>query len=174
MTRLFHQGLALACAFVVTSTALVSPGMGQVQPAPPPPGQVTPDPWPRTLTVRGARYSLYQPQVDSWDGRRLAAHAAVSVLAPAAKEPVFGVIEIAAKTSVSRAARTVELADIAITKATFPSAPQDGSSGWGDGFTRSAGGDGWGGGGWDRGTSGFGGGGQSWGGGGWGGRGFRR
>lgn len=125
MTRLIHPGLALACAFVVTSTALVPPGMGQVEPAPPPPGQVTPDPWPRTLTVRGAKYSLYQPQVDSWDGRRLAAHAAVSVLAPAAKEPVFGVIEIAAKTNVSRVARTVDFQDITITRATFPSAPQD-------------------------------------------------
>ena len=65
MTRLIHRGLALACAFVVTSTALVAPGMSQVEPAPPPPGQVTPDPWPRTLTVRGAKYSLLvQPFVN--------------------------------------------------------------------------------------------------------------
>lgn len=125
MTRLFSRGLALVCAFAVTSAVLMPQGIGQGRSAPPPAGQVTPDPWPRTLTVGGAKYSLYQPQVDTWDGRRLAAHAAASVVAPAAKEVVFGVIEIAAKTSVSRATRTVEFEDITITKATFPSAPQD-------------------------------------------------
>jgi hypothetical protein len=53
---------------------------------------VTPDPWPRTITVSGVKYSLYQPQLDKWDGYDLAAHAAVSVVAAGAKEPIFGLI----------------------------------------------------------------------------------
>ena len=42
--------------------------------------QVTPDPWPKIVKQAGATYTLYQPQLDSWDGYNFAAHAAVSVL----------------------------------------------------------------------------------------------
>jgi len=85
--------------------------------------QVTPDPWPKIVKQDGATYTLYQPQLDSWDGYNFAAHAAVSVLASGAKDPSFGVIEITAKTHVFRLFRTVHFRDIEVTKATFPSAP---------------------------------------------------
>src|SRR5215467_915465 len=85
--------------------------------------QVTPDPWPKVLKQSNATYTLYQPQLDSWDGYNFAAHAAVSVLPTGAKDPNFGVIEITAKTHVFRLARTVHFRDIEVTKATFPSAP---------------------------------------------------
>src|SRR5512134_16234 len=44
--------------------------------AQPPAEEVTPDPWPRMAEIGGANYSIYQPQMDSWDGHRLAARAA--------------------------------------------------------------------------------------------------
>ncbi len=112
------------CAFTVTAMSVPFGAVAQPQQAPPPAAQVTPDPWPRTITVSGVKYSLYQPQLDKWDGYDLEAHAAVSVVAAGAKEPIFGVIEITAKTQVARAARTVQLTKITVTKATFPSAPQ--------------------------------------------------
>jgi hypothetical protein len=85
--------------------------------------EVTPDPWPKILKQDAATYTLYQPQLDSWDGYNLIAHAAVSVLPSGAKDPSFGVIEITAKTHVFRLSRTVHFRDIEVTKATFPSAP---------------------------------------------------
>lgn len=85
--------------------------------------QVTPDPWPKTVTQAGATYTLYQPQLDNWDGFNFNAHAAVSVLPTGAKDPQFGVIEITAKSHVFRLARTVHFRDITVTKATFPGAP---------------------------------------------------
>ena len=85
--------------------------------------QVTPDPWPKIVKQAGATYTLYQPQLDSWDGYNFAAHAAASVLSSGAKDPSFGVIEITAKTHVFRLFRTVHFRDIEVTKATFPSAP---------------------------------------------------
>jgi hypothetical protein len=85
--------------------------------------QVTPDPWPKTVKQGGATYTLFQPQLDSWDGYNFAAHAAVSVLPAGAKDPDFGVIEITAKTHVFRVFRTVHFRDITVTKATFPSTP---------------------------------------------------
>src|SRR5215470_6495880 len=90
--------------------------------------QVTPDPWPKILKLDGATYTLYQPQLDSWDGYNFAAHAAASVLPSGAKDPSFGVIEITAKTHVFRLFRTVHFRDIAVTKATFPSAPGQAAS----------------------------------------------
>jgi hypothetical protein len=85
--------------------------------------QVTPDPWPKILKQNNATYTLYQPQLDSWDGYNFAAHAAVSVLPSGAKDPSFGVIDITAKTHVFRLFRTVHFRDIEVTKAIFPSAP---------------------------------------------------
>jgi len=111
----------LVCACAIAPMGAQSEGAAQ---PPPPAGQVTPDPWPRTVDVQGAKYSMYQPQVDTWDGHDIEAHAAVSVLAAGSKEPVFGVIDLTAKTDVSRASRTVYFREIKVVKATFPSAPQ--------------------------------------------------
>src|SRR4029453_6824907 len=96
------------------------------QPSPsdqPPASQVTPDSWPKTTQVNNINYTLYQPQLDKWDGSSLEAHAAVSVQPADAKEPTFGVIEISAVTIVDKQASTVYFDAIQITKATFPSAP---------------------------------------------------
>jgi hypothetical protein len=51
---------------------------------------VTPDPWPRIIDEGGVKYTIFQPQLDSWDGYHFAAHAAVSVLPAGLKEPTFG------------------------------------------------------------------------------------
>jgi hypothetical protein len=93
------------------------------QEAQPPAGEVTADPWPRIIDEGGVKYTIFQPQLDSWDGYQFAAHAAVSVLPAGLKEPTFGVIDITATTLVDKVSRTVELHDIKIEKALFPSAP---------------------------------------------------
>src|SRR5262249_60728067 len=90
--------------------------------APPPAAQVTPDPWPKVFTISGAKYTLYQPQVDKWDGYNFEGHAAVAVLPAGSKDPVFGAIEITAVTDVAKVSRTVHFRDVKITRAVFPSA----------------------------------------------------
>src|SRR5262245_9337079 len=47
--------------------------------------------WPRVVKAGETTLSIYLPQLDSWNGNRLDAHAAVSVQTAGAKEPVFGV-----------------------------------------------------------------------------------
>ncbi len=37
------------------------------------------DPWPRRIAGSGANMLVYQPQLDSWAGNLLSAHAAVAV-----------------------------------------------------------------------------------------------
>ena len=34
----------------------------------PPANEVTPDPWPKTVKEESATFTLYQPQLDNWDG----------------------------------------------------------------------------------------------------------
>ncbi|HTR04255.1 MAG TPA: autotransporter, partial [Thermoanaerobaculia bacterium] len=87
------------------------------------PSTAPPDRWPRVLTAAdGSTISLYAPQLDDWNGRSIEWHAAVSVQAPGAKEPTFGVLFCAAKTDVDKTTRMVTLTGLKATKVTFPSA----------------------------------------------------
>ena len=113
-----------ACLSIVLSLALSIPSFSFQQDEPQPPAsEVTPDPWPKTVDQGGTKYTIYQPQVDSWDGYNFKAHAAVSVLAGGSQDPAFGAIELSAITTTDKVARTVEFYNIQITKSTFPSAP---------------------------------------------------
>jgi hypothetical protein len=90
----------------------------------PPPSEVTPDPWPKSATQNGTQYTIFQPQLDSWDDYHYAAHAAVQVIPAGTKSPVFGVIEITATTIVDRPNRVVHIENLTIAEAKFPSQPQ--------------------------------------------------
>ncbi|HXJ78401.1 MAG TPA: autotransporter [Candidatus Methylomirabilis sp.] len=121
------KGSRIARALVVLLLAVTSfaPWMAVAQTggAQPDPAAVTPDPWPKVVKQGNATYTLYQPQMDSWDGYNFAAHAAVSVLPAGARAPDFGVIDITANTHVFRLFRVVHFTDIAVVKATFPATP---------------------------------------------------
>lgn len=82
-----------------------------------------PDPWPRVF--ENARYTirLFPPQVDSWDGSRLAVHCAVEVVAQPSDHPLYGVVRFSARTQVDKAARMVVVDEISGLSATFPSNP---------------------------------------------------
>jgi hypothetical protein len=102
--------------FVLALPGLV---LAQAPTAPP-----APDPWPKSADLNGTKYTIYQPQVDSWNDYVYQAHAAVGVLEPGSKAPVFGTIELSAYTEVDKQARVVHFLNLVVAKATFPSAPQ--------------------------------------------------
>jgi hypothetical protein len=85
--------------------------------------------WPRQLLSGATTFSIYQPQIDSWKGNRLAVRAAVAVRDSSTAGPAFGVIWLSARTDVDKTTRLVSLEDLQITKASFPSAPDSGA-GW--------------------------------------------
>ncbi|HSY85936.1 MAG TPA: hypothetical protein VLA85_05150, partial [Verrucomicrobiae bacterium] len=68
-----------------------------------------PDPWPRQMQITGGTLTVYQPQVDSWDGGFLKFRAAVAVKPSDGGQEVFGVIRASAHTLVDRTARMVSL-----------------------------------------------------------------
>jgi hypothetical protein len=48
---------------------------------------VPPDPWPKSAEANGTRFTIYQPQLDSWDDDHYQGHAAVRVLPAGSKDP---------------------------------------------------------------------------------------
>src|SRR5450432_467502 len=85
--------------------------------APPAAAPTPPDPWPKSALDNGTKYTMYQPQLDSWDNYNYRAHAAVSVLPAGSKDPVFGVVEISATTIVEKQAKAVPFENLTVTKA---------------------------------------------------------
>lgn len=80
------------------------------------------DIWPRQfLGDDGTVYTVYQPQLDSWDGFKLKGRAAVSVLPKEAKTAIYGIIAVEAQTLTDRQARTADIDKITIAGIDFPS-----------------------------------------------------
>lgn len=79
--------------------------------------------WPRVFDEGSTVFSLYQPQVEKWDGVKLEARAAVSAQTKETSKEVFGVIWIDGKADVDKEARIVTLRDLKIVKAQFPTVP---------------------------------------------------
>lgn len=113
---------------VVARVVVVALLLGSVAPAPAQQGTTgasrTPTDigWPRQIQSGGGTITVYQPQVESWDGNVLKERAAVSVSTAASPAPTFGVIWFTARTDVDKTARMVSLHDIDVTRASFPTA----------------------------------------------------
>lgn len=81
------------------------------------------DAWPRKFSANGKDITIYQPQVENWQGTNLEERAAVAIETKAAPEPVFGVIWIKSRTDIDKSQRLVARQDIRVTKANFPTEP---------------------------------------------------
>lgn len=76
--------------------------------------------WPQVLTSSDTRLTIYQPQLDSWDGYTLQARATVEARGNDGKS-TYGIAQFSAHTLVDKASRWVALDQYTITKADFPS-----------------------------------------------------
>jgi hypothetical protein len=78
--------------------------------------------WPMEVEAGEDLITIYQPQLESFKGDRLAARAAVSIRKQDQKEPVFGAMWIESRVSTDRVARTVDILSVKVTRARFPEA----------------------------------------------------
>jgi hypothetical protein len=100
-------------------TLIIPPGLlAQPTSAEPQPGEELT--WPRVHEENGLTISIYQPQIEKWEGDKIESRMAVGVQAPGAKSPVYGVVWMRAKADVDKAARIVTLQEFKITKIKFP------------------------------------------------------
>jgi hypothetical protein len=114
----------------VLITALAAPASPQTPAAKKPPAATTPaaagDPrvWPREIAAGDLTFTVYQPQLEAWDGSRASYQAALAVQARGEQARTFGVAAITARTSVDKDERLVTFDDIKIESLRFPSAPE--------------------------------------------------
>jgi hypothetical protein len=95
--------------------------------APANPANLPADPWPRDISLSKAALLVYQPQVDKWEGNRIAFRAALAIKPTGATQETFGVVFATARTQVDKVARTVVFEDLKITKSDFPTLPNRGA-----------------------------------------------
>lgn len=81
------------------------------------------DPWPKTQMVNGTTITLFQPQLQKWDGFNYTGQAALSVQPSGATQPIYGSMTFTANTHVNKVSRTVHFDNLKITSLNFPSAP---------------------------------------------------
>jgi len=80
--------------------------------------------WPREVKTTAGIVTAYQPQIDAWDGSRLALYAAVSLRAKEDAEPIYGVVWAEGNTVVDKEARLVTFTNREFKKLSFPSHPE--------------------------------------------------
>jgi hypothetical protein len=76
--------------------------------------------WPKEIEAPGVKITLYQPQLETFQGNRITARAAVSLTKAGAAGPVFGGLWIEAQLLTDRDRRTATPVDVKITEARFP------------------------------------------------------
>jgi hypothetical protein len=76
--------------------------------------------WPRKATRGDETISMYQPQLETWEGDLVRAYAALSVSSAAHKTTKYGVLWFTSRTEVDKVNRQVTLQDFQITKVKFP------------------------------------------------------
>ena len=80
--------------------------------------------WPREVKTTAGVVTVYQPQIDAWDGSRLSLYAAVSLKEKEDAAPIYGVVWADGQTVVDKEARLVTLTNREFKKVAFPSHPE--------------------------------------------------
>ncbi|HTV42401.1 MAG TPA: hypothetical protein VMF08_17670 [Candidatus Sulfotelmatobacter sp.] len=73
--------------------------------------------WPLVFNNGSTTYTVFQPQIDSWDGHNLVARSAVGIQLAGQSQPAYGVIGFSAITLVDKNTRAATLVDVKITSA---------------------------------------------------------
>ena len=84
------------------------------------------DSWPRRISSGTSSFTIYQPQLESWEGNRITARCAVQANNAADSSSTVGAVWFSARTDVDRQARMVTLSDFRVPRASFPAASDKG------------------------------------------------
>ena len=90
------------------------------QPSAAPVSALTDTGWPRNVVSGETTITVFQPQVDTWDGFRLTGRAAVAVTEKAGAAPIYGIVYLSAEAHIDKDERLVMLEKFTITSAAFP------------------------------------------------------
>jgi hypothetical protein len=90
--------------------------------------QMVRDDWPRKIEAGATTFTISQPQVETWEGNKLNARAAVGVQAQGEQKQRYGAVWFTARTEVNKDTRMALLQDFAITKINFKGVADNGQS----------------------------------------------
>ena len=82
--------------------------------------------WPRTFTSGANIFTVYQPQVEKWDGNLIDLYSAVELKTGKGSAAKYGVVWFQARTEVDKINRLVTLDQATVTKVRFPAAEDQG------------------------------------------------
>jgi hypothetical protein len=89
--------------------------------------------WPMQIALPDGRTLLvFQPQMDDFTGDQLQSRAAVQVTIPGQAQPAYGAVWLQARVATDRSAGTVQIIQVAVTQAQFPTLDPQSSQGIGD------------------------------------------
>jgi len=123
-----RSGLLIATGIVIMLMGAAGESAAQPAPVgiPPPQAPITTKAsdggWPREYLSGQLTFTVYQPQVESWDQATLTARSAVQVDRVGASSPEYGTIRFTAQTLVDKEAGMVHLTNIRIADGGFPAA----------------------------------------------------
>jgi len=106
----------------VLLSALLAGGCVYAAESPAPAPAAQPLTWPRVFQEGADTLTMYQPQIEAWDGTTITFRAAIAIESAAGVEPVYGMVRTTAQADVDKAAGTVTLHDYRIVKITIPTA----------------------------------------------------
>src|SRR5262245_51637949 len=115
-----RMGLLLVTAGVLAQTPPPQPAQATTSA----PAKGPNDIWPQTVAGGKASFTIYQPQIDSWDGTTLHAYCAVGATLTGEKNPAFGLLHFSAHTSIDHHTRMVYFDNYKVEKIEFPGAEQ--------------------------------------------------
>jgi hypothetical protein len=79
--------------------------------------------WPRSFSGGSDKFTVYQPQIEKWDGNRLYLYSAVEVTSAGKTSANYGVVWFNARAGVDKVNRTVLLDQVELTRSTSPPTP---------------------------------------------------
>jgi len=114
---------AVLLALITLVSGAAAQNAANPNPAAPPPPPADGG-WPRVVANGADSFTVYQPQIDAWDGNTLSARFAISALPANASDAIFGVAFFTARSDVDKVNRIVYLEDMKFTNVKFPTAPK--------------------------------------------------
>jgi hypothetical protein len=111
MSRAPRAVLALFCLFAASASASAAG-----------PEPLSGGPWPRTWTEGALTLSLFQPEVQRWEGETLSMRAAAQV--KKGEKQTYGIVHLEARTETDQARKLVRLVGVKVTGTEFPSVPE--------------------------------------------------
>jgi hypothetical protein len=125
-----YQLIKSTCIVVLGLTSLGALATATTQPAAQTTAIGSESPWPLLVQSGNTTLTVYQPQLDAWDGYKMSARVAVQAAADQSPQMQYGIVALEAFTLTDKGRRVVTIDNAQIVKTDFPSASTAESQQW--------------------------------------------